>query len=55
MKHSCSLTAADPGNLLLELLPGHNAKTFKANKHSEWKKQVLKLEHIQQQIKLLAR
>ncbi|TNM96711.1 hypothetical protein fugu_014867 [Takifugu bimaculatus] len=33
LKHSCSLTATDPGNLLLELLPGHSAKTFKANKH----------------------
>lgn len=36
LKHSCSLTVADPGNLLLELLPNLNARTFKANQHSEW-------------------
>lgn len=36
MKHSCWLTAADPGNLLLELQPTHHARTFKASHHSEW-------------------
>lgn len=36
VKYSCSLSAHDPAQLLLELLPTHMAKTFKAHQHSEW-------------------
>lgn len=36
LTHSCLLAAADPGNLLLELLPTRNARTFQARQHSEW-------------------
>ncbi|XP_024920515.1 cytokine receptor common subunit beta isoform X2 [Cynoglossus semilaevis] len=33
VKYSCSLSAHDPAQLLLELLPTHMAKTFKAHQH----------------------
>uniref|UniRef100_A0A8C9Y2D9 Fibronectin type-III domain-containing protein n=1 Tax=Sander lucioperca TaxID=283035 RepID=A0A8C9Y2D9_SANLU len=33
MRYSCSLTDIEPSHLLLELLPAHNAKSFKADQH----------------------
>uniref|UniRef100_H3C1A8 Fibronectin type-III domain-containing protein n=1 Tax=Tetraodon nigroviridis TaxID=99883 RepID=H3C1A8_TETNG len=33
LEYSCLLTGADRSNLLLELLPTHKAKTFRANHH----------------------
>lgn len=33
LRYSCSLTVADPEHLQLDLLPAHNAKTFKAREH----------------------
>ncbi|XP_072225687.1 cytokine receptor common subunit beta [Leuresthes tenuis] len=33
VRYSCALTAEDPEDLQLELLPTHNAKTFKAHQH----------------------